>query len=267
MPTLFKNIRRKMAQQNRVKNYLLYALGEIFLVVIGILIALRVNNWNENQKQKKREAIYLQDLSIDLKKQIQLQDYYINFEDILMQNCKDITAHYEQNKRFNKMDSIFPEINDLAIRVTFTNANTTLLELINSGDINIIDNESLKKELTEFNQYIQGFNSNTINNNTDLVDQIVVRNVLKNSDFATYAYSKRMRTYLQKRFTMNFIAAKDNTLKSIAIQNLNEPKSRLEVMNNVAFRYGLAELQKVGDEKLKTEAEQLLKDVERELNK
>lgn len=270
---IFRNIRQKLASGNlpagqagKVTTYLRYAIGEIFLVVIGILIALQVNNWNAHQKQKKQETIYLQNLSTDLKKQIQLLDLYIDLEDIIIQDCKDIIIHYEQNNGFKKMDSIFPKINDLSVRITFTNANTTLLEMINSGDINIIDNETLKKELMEFNQSIQRFASNTINNNTNLVDQIIVRNVIKNSSFAFSSYTKRMRNLFQENYPINYITTKDNTLKTIAIQNLNEPKVRLELINNVVFRNGLSELQKAGDENLNTKAELLLKHIETELN-
>ncbi len=264
---IFRNIRQKLAAENSVAKYLRYAIGEIVLVVIGILIALQVNNWNENQKQKKRETIYLQNLSIDLKKQIQLQDNYIGFENIIIQDCKDIVAHYEQYNGFKKMDSIFPKVNDLSIRMTFTNANTTLLEMINSGDINIIDNESLKKELMEFNRFIKGFGSNTVNNNTNLVDQIVVRNVVKNSNFAAYSFSKRMKRKIPENLSLNLITVKDNSLKTIAIQNLNKPKLKLEFINDVVFRNGLSELQKAGDEELKAKATQLIKHIETELNK
>jgi hypothetical protein len=55
MTRLFKNIRQKLAAENSVAKYLRYAVGEIFLVVIGILIALQVNNWNENRKDTKFE--------------------------------------------------------------------------------------------------------------------------------------------------------------------------------------------------------------------
>ncbi len=211
---IFRNVRQKLAAENSVAKYLRYAIGEIVLVVIGILIALQVNNWNENQKQKKRETIYLKNLSIDLKKQIQLQERYIDFEDIIIEDCNDIIAHYEQNNGFKKMDSIFPKINDLSTRITFTNANTTLLEMINSGEINIIDNESLKKELMEFNQLIEGFAANTVSNNTNLVDQIVVRKVMKNSNFASYSYSKKLRSKIQEKSQMSFINVKDDNPKN-----------------------------------------------------
>ena len=46
-------------QSNRVSKYLLYAIGEIALVMIGILLALQVNNWNEKKKSNQRQTIYL----------------------------------------------------------------------------------------------------------------------------------------------------------------------------------------------------------------
>ena len=53
MIKFFRKIRQKLVQENRVSKYLIYALGEIILVVIGILIALQINNWNETRKSKK----------------------------------------------------------------------------------------------------------------------------------------------------------------------------------------------------------------------
>ena len=49
MLRIFRNIRQKLAAENNIAKYLRYAIGEIFLVVIGILIALQINNWNENR--------------------------------------------------------------------------------------------------------------------------------------------------------------------------------------------------------------------------
>ena len=50
---LFRKIRKKLSDDNKPFKYLRYAIGEIFLVVIGILIALQVNNWNEIRKQNQ----------------------------------------------------------------------------------------------------------------------------------------------------------------------------------------------------------------------
>ena len=54
MTSLFRKIRQNLLTQNRVTRYLAYALGEILLVVIGILFALSINTWNENRKQNEQ---------------------------------------------------------------------------------------------------------------------------------------------------------------------------------------------------------------------
>ncbi|MGB8705416.1 MAG: DUF6090 family protein [Gillisia sp.] len=67
MPVIFKNIRYNLTLQRKVKSYLLYAIGEIILVVIGILIALQVNNWNEVRKQNKERRELITALISDFK--------------------------------------------------------------------------------------------------------------------------------------------------------------------------------------------------------
>ncbi len=66
MLRFFRNIRRRLLDSGKVQNYLLYAIGEILLVVIGILIALQINNWNENNKQKLKINSFLSNLKEDL---------------------------------------------------------------------------------------------------------------------------------------------------------------------------------------------------------
>lgn len=66
MITLFRKIRQKLLSQNRVTRYLVYAVGEILLVVVGILIALQVNNWNEERKLEKVSDQTLQSLEEEL---------------------------------------------------------------------------------------------------------------------------------------------------------------------------------------------------------
>lgn len=66
MLRFFRQIRKKLMEQNKVRTYLLYATGEIALVVIGILIALSINNWNEASKMNKLKEVYTQNLLNDL---------------------------------------------------------------------------------------------------------------------------------------------------------------------------------------------------------
>ena len=68
MLRIFRHIRKWLMEERKIRRYLLYALGEILLVMIGILLALQVNNWNEQRKAKIKSITYheriLEDLDI-----------------------------------------------------------------------------------------------------------------------------------------------------------------------------------------------------------
>ena len=100
---IFRNIRQKLAAENSVAKYLRYAVGEILLVVIGILIALQVNNWNEERKAKINErALYgriLMDLKIDEDRINQHIDYFNNDLEIL-------NSIYQETQGFSNSDSL-----------------------------------------------------------------------------------------------------------------------------------------------------------------
>jgi sensor domain CHASE-containing protein len=70
MIKIFRKIRQQLLTENKFSKYLIYAIGEIILVVIGIMIALSINNWNEGRKKKETlNNIYTtikQDLETDL---------------------------------------------------------------------------------------------------------------------------------------------------------------------------------------------------------
>lgn len=70
MITFLRKIRQNLLVDNRFSKYLLYAIGEIVLVVIGILIALQINNWNEQRIESKAIAVYLQNLKDNLEEDI-----------------------------------------------------------------------------------------------------------------------------------------------------------------------------------------------------
>ena len=63
MISLFRKIRQKLLKQDKAFEYLKYAIGEILLVVIGILIALQVNNWNEDLKNQREAVAILKNLN------------------------------------------------------------------------------------------------------------------------------------------------------------------------------------------------------------
>jgi len=87
MIKFFRKIRQNLLMENKTKKYFKYAIGEIILVVIGILIAVQINNWNENRKEKESlNAIYnlvISDLESDLKIIPEVLKYNKNKEPLL----------------------------------------------------------------------------------------------------------------------------------------------------------------------------------------
>jgi hypothetical protein len=97
----FRHIRQRLVTQNKLSKYLLYAIGEIVLVVIGILIALQINNWNENQKAKTTEIYVLKEVLSNL------NEDGIILNEIIEQRKKAKTAvadmlNYLQTENINK---------------------------------------------------------------------------------------------------------------------------------------------------------------------
>jgi len=95
MIKFFRKIRQNLLMENKTSKYLKYAIGEILLVVIGILIALQINNWNENRKNEKQlDAIYNtieQNLKTDLKAIEVPIDFYEKLDSTL---TKIVTTNY-----------------------------------------------------------------------------------------------------------------------------------------------------------------------------
>lgn len=266
MLTFFRKIRQTYLTEGKTVKYLKYALGEIVLVVIGILIALQINTWKAESELQRQETVYLSNLRDDLNIQIDLFEKYILFENIILRQCRDITQHYELNGGFYNMDSIYVKLNDLTVRTTFSNTNTTLMEMINSGQINLISNEGLKKKLVVFNQTLTGFANITQNNNSNIVDHLVVPIVTELGLLTKQTYSEGMQDYFIKMGFNIYLELDDPSLTEISQRLLNKEENRLQLLNKIVMRNSLAGLQLKRNEDLKQEAEQLLAEIEEELD-
>ncbi len=106
MIKFFRKIRQRLLTENKFSKYLLYAIGEIILVVIGILIALQINNWNENQKLVKLEKELLREVKIGLESDYNLISTSIN-EHKRFINSQDIIVRWIDEK-FKYNDSLIP---------------------------------------------------------------------------------------------------------------------------------------------------------------
>jgi len=147
MIKFFRKIRQKLLSENKFSKYLLYAVGEIILVVIGILIALSINNWNENLKSKKEEISVLKELLSDSKTNLLSleEDIFLNQRAI---NSNMLISDLLINKRpYN--DSLDIHFGNIQYNTQFT-LNTGGYENLKSRGFEIISNDSLRKSIIKF---------------------------------------------------------------------------------------------------------------------
>jgi hypothetical protein len=136
--------------ENQFRRYLIYAIGEIILVVIGILIALQINNWNEKRKEYNQIANYAksfaQDLAADIA-MIEIIEYTANQVSYRI----DSLSNYVRNKQIEDISNL----NLLCLTWTqvyrpYMWNRATLDELKNSGSLKLIRNKELSKMIVEY---------------------------------------------------------------------------------------------------------------------
>ncbi|MBT8376348.1 MAG: hypothetical protein KJO22_05730 [Bacteroidia bacterium] len=151
MIKFFRQIRQSMINQNRTKKYLLYAVGEIILVVIGILIALQINTWNTTRLDNIKEREYLTNLLEDIKAQHQLVKDQVVHNNLMRLKCEKAIRHLNSNSI--NADSINLYLTDIT-RKTFVVSDPTFQDLKSSGNILLIKNGDLRKKILTFYQYL-----------------------------------------------------------------------------------------------------------------
>ena len=139
----YRRIRKKLADDNQFLKYSRYAIGEILLVVLGILIALQINNNNEAKKQRKLELHYLKNIKSDLALNIAHLENYIASRDIAIQSANIVIEHYE-GKPITDLKEFSRHTVNIYTWQKFSQINNTFQELMNSGNLALISNDSIK---------------------------------------------------------------------------------------------------------------------------
>ena len=110
MIKFFRKIRQKLAYENNLSKYSRYAIGEILLVVIGILIALQINNWNENRKNNTKEQFLLASINKEFKaNKIQL-DTVLFYHENALKSCEKLISMFPIDSERDNLDTISKHI-------------------------------------------------------------------------------------------------------------------------------------------------------------
>jgi hypothetical protein len=144
MIKFFRKFRQRMLIENKIGKYLLYASGEIILVVIGILIALQLNNWKEESKEKILEISTLSELNSSFREDLNDINFNLNFNKKGLYACEQLISAFDQGLPYH--DSLDRHFGQFYIISVFVN-NTGAYETLKSRGLDIISNDSLRRQV------------------------------------------------------------------------------------------------------------------------
>ncbi len=156
MIKFFKHIRQRLLTENKFSKYLIYAIGEIVLVVIGILIALSINNWNEKNKNVKKENKYLSNLNMEIiNDSLTLERSWFKNRKKKIESLelakKYVMGNYIPNDTFLFINNVgFGGINSKA---SFYGSSRTYTELVSTGNLSLISNDYIRDLIVKYYSY------------------------------------------------------------------------------------------------------------------
>ncbi|RED44564.1 hypothetical protein DFQ10_103251 [Winogradskyella eximia] len=210
--------------ENKTSKYFKYAAGEIVLVVIGILIALQINNWNENRKINNQETVYLQDLKNDITFDIETLNARVANNNLMVHNIDTILTLISSKKKFTEQDETLLANMTLTLfgESYFIPEKGTINQIQSSSSGSFIKNKTLRDLI--FRYYS---NSERVEKNMEQSIQIYQHQIIT-PKLVHPAIAKRSMNINAEVSPLNMsLLIKDNaylnalTLKSIGTQNQN----------------------------------------------
>ena len=194
MIKFFRKIRQKMLTENKFSKYLLYAIGEIVLVVIGILIALQINNLNQQSQENEQLDASLELMQLNLKEDIRKLDEQISYNKSIQEDIDNffkIVSNPEGTKNIPLND-----IGDIALEKSFYSVSTAIKSMESGGHFKSINDNALKESIYTYYADIEGFSKLVEAHNHFARDKIEAF-VYKNWDLADYISG--INPYLENR--------------------------------------------------------------------
>lgn len=165
MIKFFRNIRKNLLNEGKTTKYFKYAIGEIILVVIGILIALQINNWNERENSISQAEKHLKTIKLNL------QDDILQAEMLLSETQTTIDYANDFLNQFKTLKPVDNNIQMYLIYLMFERNievnESGLNALLNSNSMAFID-ENLQNKILNYYRYLEQLKSRELNANTEI---------------------------------------------------------------------------------------------------
>ena len=256
MIKFFRHIRKDLMEKNKTGKYLKYAIGEIVLVVIGILIALQINNWNEFNEERQSEKIILNEIKDNLL--FDLIDFESNITTFQnkITSSKSILKIVENSSEYN--DSMGYFFYYLKTYPHFNNKSNGY-NLLESKGLDIIQNDSIRKKISDLYedryQYLKTYEKERIDYNNSLEHKVSpyygTRNLAMNIKPKEIIVKGSTNTLLEFGFFRNLrnydLLKKDIELHGI-IKDIETWSTMLEATHNSVRNDVLALIKQIENE-------------------
>ncbi len=223
MVKVFRKNREDALAKNRLVKYLFYALGEIVLVVIGILIALKVNNWNEVQKYKAKEQALLLEINREANENLQQFEANKLVHQRSLNACNIVLRNARTLDKQASLDSIAQYGPGAFLGLTFNPSGGVVKSLISTGEIQLITSDSLRFLLITWQDELLDFQEEE-QYSRDLWQNHVEPYIIKNGDFLNAGSPKNLAMCQDPQF-LNMLARRQFYLHGVL---LSEESATLE---------------------------------------
>lgn len=159
MIKFFRLIRLNLLSEGKTGKYLKYAIGEIILVVTGILVALQINNWNEEKKGQVQEQKYLIEIKKNLESDLlQIEDLRKQYQKISVTADSILIFIKDAKPKTTNYNKLWEYIIEFTYVPSFQSQRNGYNNLISAGNINQIKNQELLREISSHYSNIEQFN-------------------------------------------------------------------------------------------------------------
>ncbi|MCX2745400.1 hypothetical protein OO013_16090 [Mangrovivirga sp. M17] len=178
MINLFRKIRKRLISESKIGQFLIYSIGEIFLVVIGILFALGINNWNENRKLQKKEISTVENIIEEVEFNNAVLKAINNTDSLsIINNKKLLKILKDENSQYT--DSMSYAFGYMLANKLFI-IRKIIYENLKSNDFNVIRSDSIRTKLSFYYDGIYSYLENQQNQSKRYARNTFIVSIYKN---------------------------------------------------------------------------------------
>lgn len=238
MTKVFRRPRNESISQNKTGRYLIYALGESVLVIIGILVALSIDEWAEDKAKAELEDVYLINLERDLQNQLDAISTQIEWETNFIEAGTPLLRQYFSTGDL-VTDSLFMKrLSVMIVRKTFVRIDPTYTVLLSSGTIDLIQDNDFKNGLVMYYQELERIEKIILNNNTLFTDQVFLPLAMKLGNLHNIEIDKE--TLESSTGSQQSRSDAAERLTEISRKLLKDEENLLVLLNSVRYRVNVA---------------------------